>query len=336
MSTAKKRGSTRLQLTLSTGFKRKSQLRAVTLCSQAKHDGFGSGEALRHWWAGIGFVNGIKAGAIGDTPRKFARARIAPRGNPATLLEEQVMKNEICRSCLGDSPCIDRPECTPLVVKDALQDRVLRDLPRAQAVVLYEGLADWLQARSDLPDAAVWKEGDARCLGSLVPGCLRGFPALVLQLPESAQPHMTELAVAEMSIDIDNSANLRCNEIYMSLDAGPLSVSMPSYVVDDPQLIENEDIFAFLLLLISTDRVVLALRYDSRRDIEEAMQALASCFGIGSPYARLYRDEELEAAKEAQPMVVDVAPDTRFIHLNIALEAVRRERQEDCQAAIGR
>jgi len=276
--------------------------------------------------AQTGSVYGIKTGAIGNTPRKFARARIAPRGNPATLLEKQVMNNEICRSCLGDSPCIDRPECTPLVVKDALQNRALRDLPRAQAVVLYEGLADWLQACSDLPEAAVWIEEDARCLGSLVPRCLRGFPALVLQLPESAQPHMTELAVAAMSVDIDNSANLRCNEFYMSLDAGPLSVSWPSYVIDCSQLMENEDIFAFLLLLISADRVVLALRYDSRRDIEEAIQALASCFGIDSPYARVCRDEELEAAKEAQPMGVGAAPEARVIRLDIALEAVRRER----------
>ena len=246
------------------------------------------------------------------------------------------MNNEICMSCLGDSPCIEGPECTPLVVKGVLQNRALRDLPRAQAVVLYEGLADWLQARSDLPEAAVWKEEDARCLGSLVPRCLRGFPALVLQLPESAQPHMTELAVVGMSINIENSANSRCNNLYMSLEAGPLSVSIPSYVVYDSQLMANEDVFAFLLLLISVDRVVLALRYDSRTDIEEAMQALASCFGIGSPYARLYRDEELEATKEAQPMVVDAAPEARFVRLDIALEPVRRERQEDCQAAIGR
>jgi len=246
------------------------------------------------------------------------------------------MNNEICRSCLGDNPCIDRPECTPLVVKDALQNRTLRDLPRAQAVVLYEGLADWLQACSDLPEAAVWEEEDARCLGSLVPRCLRGFPAVVLRLPESAQPHMSKLAVAAMSINIENSANSRCNNLYMSLDAGPLSVSIPSYVVDGLQLRVNEDVFAFLLLLISVDRVVLALRYDSGSDIEDAMQALVTCFGTDSPYARLYRDEELEAAKEAQPMVVDVAPEARVTHLNIALEAVRRERQEDGQAAIGR
>jgi hypothetical protein len=221
-------------------------------------------------------------------------------------------------------------------VNERLRNRALRDLPRAQAVVLYERLADWLQACSDLPDAAVWIEEDVRCLGSLVPRCLRGFPALVLQLPESAQPHMTKLAVAAMSINIENSANSRCNNLIMSLDAELLSVSIPSYVVDCSQLMANEDVFAFLLVLLSVDRVVLALRYDSRQDIEDAMQALVSCFGIDSPYARLDRDEELEAAKEAQPMVVDVAPDARFIHQYIALEAVRRERQEDGQAVIGR
>lgn len=246
------------------------------------------------------------------------------------------MDNEICGSCLGDSPCIDRPECTPLVVKDRLQNRVLRDLPRAQAVVFYEGLADWLQARSDLPEAAVWTEEDARCLGSLVPRCLRGFPAVVLQLPEGVQPHMTKLAVAAMSINIENSANSRCNNLIMSLDAERLSVSWPSYVIDSSQIMVNEDIFAFLLLLISADRVVLALRYDSCRDIEDAMQALASCFGFDSPYARLDSDEELEAAREAQPMVVDVAPDAHLVRQYIALEVVRRERQEDCQAATGR
>ena len=226
---------------------------------------------------GTGSVNGIKTGAIGDTPRKFARARIAPRGNPATLLEKQVMNNEICMSCLGDSPCIEGPECTPLVVRKVPRNRLLRDLPRAQAVVLYEGLADWLQARSDLPEAEVWKEKDARCLGSLVPRCLRDLPALMLQLPESAQPHMTELAVVGMSI------NLHHNEIYMRLDAGPLSVSIPNYVVEGLQLRWQEDVFAFLLLLISVDRVVLALRYDSSSDIDDATQALVTCFGMDSP-----------------------------------------------------
>ena len=124
----------------------------------------------------------------------------------------------------------------------------------------------------------------------------------------------------------------------MSLDAERLSVSFPSYVVDCPQLMANEDVFAFLLVLLSVDRVVLALRYDLRQDIDDAMQALVSCFGIDSPYARLDRDEELEGevAKEAQPMVVDVAPVACFIRQYIALEAVRRERQEDCQAVIGR